>query len=84
LLEAICEVPGLAEGTNMPWRPEAIDLFVDREILFGPGKAANAGGVSVSGLEMTQNSMHMAWMRGEVDARLKTRPKSRFFNNLLV
>ncbi len=61
----------VCEGANMPVTPEGIDLFLDRDVLYGPGKAANAGGVSVSGLEMTQNSMRMAWTRQEVDDRLK-------------
>jgi glutamate dehydrogenase (NADP+) len=62
----------ICEGANMPTSPEGVEIFIDRKILFGPGKAANAGGVSVSGLEMTQNSMRLAWSREEVDARLKT------------
>jgi glutamate dehydrogenase (NADP+) len=61
----------VCEGANMPTVPEGIDLFLDNNILFGPGKAANAGGVSVSGLEMTQNSMRMSWTREEVDQRLR-------------
>jgi glutamate dehydrogenase (NADP+) len=61
----------VCEGANMPTVPEGIDLFLDSGLLFGPGKAANAGGVSVSGLEMTQNSMRMSWTRQEVDQRLK-------------
>jgi glutamate dehydrogenase (NADP+) len=61
----------VSEGANMPTVPEGVDLFLDSNILFGPGKAANAGGVSVSGLEMTQNSMRMSWTREEVDQRLK-------------
>jgi len=60
----------VAEGANMPTRPEAIDVFIKNKILYGPGKAANAGGVSVSGLEMTQNSMRLNWSREEVDAKL--------------
>jgi len=60
----------VAEGANMPTEPEAIDRFLEARILFGPGKAANAGGVAVSGLEMTQNSMRLAWSREEVDRRL--------------
>jgi len=62
----------VCEGANMPTSPEGVAIFIDRKILYGPGKAANAGGVSVSGLEMTQNSMRLAWSREEVDARLKT------------
>lgn len=60
----------VSEGANMPCTPEAVDLFHKHKLLFGPGKAANAGGVSVSGLEMTQNSQKLNWMREEVDARL--------------
>ncbi|MFA7172767.1 MAG: NADP-specific glutamate dehydrogenase [Kiritimatiellia bacterium] len=60
----------LSEGANMPCTPEAADLFVEQKILYGPGKAANAGGVATSGLEMTQNSMRMTWTREEVDAKL--------------
>jgi glutamate dehydrogenase (NADP+) len=62
----------VSEGANMPSRPEAVHLFLDKGILYGPGKAANAGGVSVSGLEMTQNSMRLNWTREEVDSRLQT------------
>ncbi len=61
----------VCEGANMPTMPEGIDVFKERKILYGPGKAANAGGVSVSGLEMTQNSMRLIWTREEVDDRLK-------------
>ncbi|MEO0092381.1 MAG: NADP-specific glutamate dehydrogenase [candidate division WOR-3 bacterium] len=61
----------VAEGANMPSTPEAIDVFLNAKILFGPGKAANAGGVSVSGLEMSQNSLHLSWTREEVDKRLQ-------------
>ena len=61
----------VCEGANMPTVPEGIDIFKDHKILYGPGKAANAGGVSVSGLEMTQNSMRLVWTREEVDNRLK-------------
>ncbi len=60
----------------MPTTPEGIDIFIDNEILYGPGKAANAGGVSVSGLEMTQNSMRLSWTREEVDNRLQMIMKS--------
>ncbi len=65
------EVLLVSEGANMPTVPEGVDLFLDNKLLFGPGKAANAGGVSVSGLEMTQNSMRLSWTREEVDQRLK-------------
>jgi glutamate dehydrogenase (NADP+) len=66
----------VAEGANMPTTPEGVDLFLEHKLLYGPGKAANAGGVSVSGLEMTQNSMRLAWTREEVDNRLKMIMKS--------
>ena len=55
----------------MPSDPDAVNRFLEAEILFGPGKAANAGGVAVSGLEMTQNAMRLSWTRGEVDQRLQ-------------
>lgn len=55
----------------MPSTPSAVELFRAAKMLFGPGKAANAGGVSVSGLEMSQNSLRLSWTREEVDARLK-------------
>jgi len=61
----------VSEGANMPSTPEAIAVFLKNKIFYGPGKAANAGGVSVSGLEMTQNSMHLSWTKEEVDERLK-------------
>ncbi len=61
----------VAEGANMPTTPEGVDIFLEYRILYGPGKAANAGGVSVSGLEMAQNSMRLNWPREEVDSRLK-------------
>ncbi|NLF38184.1 NADP-specific glutamate dehydrogenase [bacterium] len=61
----------VGEGANMPSTPEAIDVFVKSKILFAPGKAANAGGVATSGLEMTQNSMRLNWTRDEVDNRLR-------------
>lgn len=60
----------VAEGANMPSTEEAVHHFIDSKILYGPGKAANAGGVAVSGLEMTQNSMRLAWSREEVDTKL--------------
>jgi len=66
----------VAEGANMPTTPEGVEIFLDNKLLYGPGKAANAGGVSVSGLEMTQNSMRLAWSREEVDNRLKMIMKS--------
>jgi glutamate dehydrogenase (NADP+) len=66
----------VCEGANMPTVPEGIDIFLQEKLLYGPGKAANAGGVSVSGLEMTQNSMRLVWTRAEVDNRLKMIMKS--------
>lgn len=61
----------VSEGANMPSTPEAINVYLDKKILYGPGKAANAGGVAVSGLEMTQNSMRLNWTREEVDTHLQ-------------
>ncbi len=61
----------VSEAANMPTVPAGVDLFLERKILFGPGKAANAGGVAVSGLEMSQNSMRLPWPREEVDSRLR-------------
>ena len=61
----------VAEGANMPSDPDAVEVFLKNKILFGPGKAANAGGVAVSGLEMSQNRMLMSWSREEVDKKLK-------------
>ncbi len=66
----------ISEGANMPSVPEAVELFIDRGLLYAPGKAANAGGVAVSGLEMAQNSMRLSWPREEVDDRLKHIMKS--------
>ena len=66
----------VSEGANMPTVPEGIDIFIEHKLLYGPGKAANAGGVSVSGLEMTQNSMRLSWTREEVDTRLQMIMKS--------
>ena len=60
----------VSEGANMPSTPDAIDIYMKHKILFGPGKAANAGGVAVSGLEMSQNSLRLSWTRKEVDERL--------------
>jgi glutamate dehydrogenase (NADP+) len=68
LANGVCLV---SEGANMPTTPEGIDAFIAGGMLYGPGKAANAGGVSVSGLEMTQNSQRLNWTRQEVDNRLK-------------
>ena len=61
----------VSEGANMPSTPEAIKEFLKAKILYAPGKAANAGGVSVSGLEMAQNSQKLSWSAEEVDAKLK-------------
>lgn len=61
----------VAEGANMPTTPEGIEIFRQNKVLYGPGKAANAGGVATSGLEMTQNSMRMSWSREEVDRQLQ-------------
>jgi glutamate dehydrogenase (NADP+) len=61
----------VCEGANLPATPDAIQAFTEQRILYAPGKAANAGGVAVSGLEMAQNSMRFAWTREEVDRRLK-------------
>ena len=65
-------VIAVSEGANMPSTPEAIRVFQDAKILYAPGKAANAGGVSVSGLEMTQNSIKLSWSQEEVDEKLKS------------
>ncbi|MFQ5722377.1 MAG: glutamate dehydrogenase, partial [Candidatus Aminicenantales bacterium] len=66
----------VAEGANMPTTLEGINLFLEAKILFGPAKAANAGGVAVSGLEMSQNSLRYSWTREEVDNRLHQIMKS--------
>jgi glutamate dehydrogenase (NADP+) len=66
----------VCEGANMPTTPEGIALFLDSHILYAPGKASNAGGVAVSGLEMSQNSMRLNWPRQEVDHRLQIIMKS--------
>jgi glutamate dehydrogenase (NADP+) len=60
----------VSEGANMPTTADGVDIFIDAKILYGPGKAANAGGVSTSGLEMSQNSLRLSWTREEVDSRL--------------
>ena len=62
----------VSEGANMPSTPNAVDIFLDNNILYAPGKAANAGGVAVSGLEMAQNSMRINWTREEVDRKLQS------------
>jgi glutamate dehydrogenase (NADP+) len=61
----------ISEGANMPSTPEAIEIYLKNKILYGPGKAANAGGVATSGLEMSQNSYRLSWCREEVDEKLK-------------
>lgn len=61
----------VSEGANMPSAPEAVKVFLDNKICYGPGKAANAGGVATSGLEMSQNSIRLSWTREEVDSKLK-------------
>jgi glutamate dehydrogenase (NADP+) len=61
----------VGEGANMPSTPDAVDVFLRKKVLYGPGKATNAGGVAVSGLEMSQNSMRLSWTREEVDKRLR-------------
>ena len=66
----------VCEGANMPTTPEGINVFLDSHILYAPGKAANAGGVAVSGLEMAQNSMRISWPRQEVEQRLQIIMKS--------
>ena len=63
---------GVSEGANMPTDKDGIDVFLAAKILYGPSKAANAGGVAVSGLEMTQNSMRLSWSRDELNERLRT------------
>jgi glutamate dehydrogenase (NADP+) len=68
LLQNGCGV--ISEGANMPSTPSAIERYLAGKILYGPGKAANAGGVATSGLEMSQNSMRISWTRAEVDQRL--------------
>ncbi len=66
----------ISEGANMPSTPDAVEVYLNNRILYGPGKAANAGGVAVSGLEMTQNSMRLSWTREEVDEKLQRIMKS--------
>jgi len=62
----------VAEGANMPTTADAMNYFIDKKVLFAPGKAANAGGVAVSGLEQSQNALRLSWSRQEVDAKLQT------------
>ena len=66
----------ISEGANMPTTPDGVEIFLDAGILYGLGKAANAGGVAVSGLEMSQNSLRLSWSREEVDRRLQGIMKS--------
>ena len=66
----------VSEGANMPTTPEGINVFLDSHVMYAPGKAANAGGVAVSGLEMAQNSMRISWPRQEVESRLQIIMKS--------
>lgn len=66
----------ISEGANMPTTPDGVNIFLQENILYGPGKAANAGGVAVSGLEMAQNSQRLPWTREEVDKRLQLIMKS--------
>lgn len=60
----------VSEGANMPTEPDGVRIFIEKKVLYGPGKAANAGGVATSALEMSQNAMHLSWTREEVDRRL--------------
>jgi len=71
----------VAEGANMPSTPEAIEAFLANGVFFGPAKAANAGGVATSGLEMSQNSQRLAWTFEEVDAKLENIMKNIFENS---
>ncbi len=73
-------VIAVAEGANMPSTPEAVELFIEKGVLFGPAKAANAGGVATSALEMSQNSMRYSWTFDEVDAKLKDIMKNIYLN----
>jgi glutamate dehydrogenase/leucine dehydrogenase len=65
------DVMCVCEGANMPTEPEGIEIFLGEKILYGPGKASNAGGVATSALEMSQNSLRMSWRREEVDEKLQ-------------
>ena len=73
-----CKV--VCEGANMPSTPEAIDVYLENGMLYGPAKAANAGGVATSGLEMSQNSLRLSWTFEEVDERLQNIMKNIFHN----
>ncbi len=72
----------VSEGANMPTTPEGMEILLDKGALFGPGKAANAGGVAVSGLEMSQNSIRYGWTREEVDGKLQNIMKAIHKNSL--
>ena len=71
-------VMAVAEGANMPCTLEATNYFIENNVLYGPAKAANAGGVLVSGLEMSQNSMRLSWSFEEVDEKLKNQMEKIF------
>ena len=73
-------VMAVCEGANMPSTPEAVEIFQKSGVIFGPAKAANAGGVAVSGLEMCQNSARYSWTAEEVDAKLKNIMENIFHN----
>ena len=73
-----CKV--VCEGANMPSTPEAVEVFLANGVLYGPAKAANAGGVATSGLEMSQNSLRLSWTFEEVDEKLKGIMKNIFHN----
>ena len=75
-------VKAIAEGANMPCTKEAIERFVEHGVLFAPAKAANAGGVAVSAMEMSQNSMRLSWTTEEVDEKLQEIMKGIFYNCL--
>jgi glutamate dehydrogenase (NADP+) len=77
-------VKAVGEGANMPSTLEAIDVFLSNEVLFGPAKAANAGGVAVSSLEMAQNSMRLSWTFEEVDAKLHEIMKNIYRNSVIA
>jgi glutamate dehydrogenase (NADP+) len=74
----------VSEGANMPSDPDAVNVFLENRILYGPGKAANAGGVATSGLEMSQNAQFMSWSREEVDEKLKNIMKSIHHNTYMT
>jgi glutamate dehydrogenase (NADP+) len=78
LVQNGCKV--VCEGANMPSTPEAIQVYLDNGVLYGPAKAANAGGVATSGLEMSQNSERLSWTFDEVDSRLQQIMKNIFHN----